>query len=289
MKGLATFLSILCLLVLILGLSIFVKLENRDQQQIAELEEKVALLEQQLALQTRKMDAFLATQLPIAKKITYREHDFDTYRVDIHKSKMQFFHKDERGMPLRSLENLKSYAETDQLQLVFATNAGMYSPANNPVGLLVEDGIEHFPIDLNNGRGNFYLKPNGVFVVTDREALILESSKYSRLEQEVQMATQSGPLLLQNGKVHPAFREGSKNKFIRSGVGIINQSEIVFAISNAPINFYDFARFFKEEFGCQDALYLDGAISQMYLPALERFDLGGNFGPMIGILEQPLQ
>jgi uncharacterized protein YigE (DUF2233 family) len=37
-------------------------------------------------------------------------------------------------------------------------------------------------------------------------------------------------------------------------------------MSRTPINFYDLAEFFKEQ-GCQDALYLDGFISRMYLPA----------------------
>jgi uncharacterized protein YigE (DUF2233 family) len=39
----------------------------------------------------------------------------------------------------------------------------------------------------------------------------------------------------------------------------------VFAVSEAPVNFHTFARLFKEELGCRNALYLDGTISQFYV------------------------
>ena len=133
------------------------------------------------------------------------------------------------------------------------------------------------------------MKPNGVFLISNQGASIVESSKFRATNASVKVATQSGPMLIQRGQIHPAFREGSANKYIRSGVGILSNQEIVFAISNEPVNFYDFAKLFQEHFGCHDALYLDGAISEMYLPALERFDLGGNFGPMIAITESVLQ
>jgi uncharacterized protein YigE (DUF2233 family) len=39
---------------------------------------------------------------------------------------------------------------------------------------------------------------------------------------------------------------------------------VVFAVSEAPVNFHGFARLFRDELGCRDALFLDGTISQFY-------------------------
>jgi uncharacterized protein YigE (DUF2233 family) len=88
-----------------------------------------------------------------------------------------------------------------------------------------------------------------------------------------------------NGDINPNFKKGSTNVNIRSGVGYMSSSKVVFIISNEEINFYDFAKVFKDCFGCTDALYLDGAISQMYLPEIGRYDSGGNFGGIIGIIK----
>lgn len=289
MKGLATFLSVLNLILLIFGLTVFLKLEKRDQQEIIKLQERIGKLEAEITQQKQQLAVALSDQLPKAERITYRDNTFDTYRVDINQVDIGFYHKDERDTPLRSLGNLQTYLEDNQQKLLFATNAGMYTPTNDPQGLFIANGEQEFPIDLQNGKGNFYLKPNGVFLISSQGASIVESSKFRATNASVKVATQSGPLLIQQSQIHPAFREGSKNKYIRSGVGIVSNQEIVFAISNEPVNFYDFAKLFQEHFGCQDALYLDGAISQMYLPALERYDLGGNFGPMIAISESVLQ
>jgi uncharacterized protein YigE (DUF2233 family) len=91
-------------------------------------------------------------------------------------------------------------------------------------------------------------------------------------------------MLVIDGEIHPAFREGSTNLHIRNGVGILPSSEVVFAISQKTVNFYDFASLFRDHFGCKNALYLDGFVSKMYLPELERQDTTGNFGVIIGVV-----
>ena len=100
---------------------------------------------------------------------------------------------------------------------------------------------------------------------------------------KVKLATQSGPMLLINGATHPKFTQGSTNEKIRSGVGKINDKKVIFAITIDESNFYEFAIFFKEIFGCKDALFLDGAISQMYLKDVSPHLTGGNFGAMISV------
>ena len=129
--------------------------------------------------------------------------------------------------------------------------------------------------------GNFYLQPNGVFLLTAKRAMVVPSNQYQSIKDKILFATQSGPMLVIDGQLHPAFTRGSKNGNIRSGVGIDTGGRVVFAISNALSNYYDFATLFQKALHCNQALFLDGAISRMYLPALQRHEQGGAFGAMI--------
>ncbi|WP_242604841.1 phosphodiester glycosidase family protein [Flavobacterium subsaxonicum] len=53
-------------------------------------------------------------------------------------------------------------------------------------------------------------------------------------------------------------------------------------MSKEPINFYDFAQYFKD-MGCNNALYLDGYVSRTYLPEQNWIQADGNFGVIIGV------
>ena len=146
------------------------------------------------------------------------------------------------------------------------------------------------PLDLRSPKtdANFYLKPNGVYFIDSlRVSHIKTSEDFQKIVESknvvVKYATQSGPMLLTDGKIHPSFTRQSNNKKIRSGVGIINENLTVFAISIDETNFYNFALLFKDIFGCKDALFLDGAISKMYLDIAPK-ELGGKFGALISVL-----
>jgi uncharacterized protein YigE (DUF2233 family) len=130
------------------------------------------------------------------------------------------------------------------------------------------------------------MKPNGVFVITNNNKVnILTTEAYADIHDLMnpKLALQSGPMLLINGEVHPDFTAGSSNKNIRSGIGIIDENTIAFAISNEPVSFYDFAMFFKEELECYSALYLDGVISNMYIPSLNREETDGDYAGLIAV------
>ena len=225
-----------------------------------------------------------------AKEITFNKNTYDCYVVDISKSDIHFYWKDDKTkQPIRSLKNLTKLVESGKKTLVFATNAGMYMPNNAPQGLFMENRTIQVQIDKKkDGFGNFYMQPNGVFLIDSSDAphvLTTENFllKYEKNMGKVKFATQSGPMVLTDGVINPKFVQDSDNLNIRSGVGIIDSSHVVFIISNQRVNFFDFATVFKEKFKCSSALYLDGAISRMYLPELGRMDNDGNFGPMIGI------
>jgi uncharacterized protein YigE (DUF2233 family) len=198
---------------------------------------------------------------------------------------INFYWKDQRGVIFRSLSNVKSYVEANGASLLFAMNGGMYRQDNTPQGLYIEKSRVYASLDTLTGAGNFYLKPNGVFYITKGgEAVVCESSTF-RLLNDISHATQSGPMLLIDGAVHPAFKQGSANLNVRNGVGILPDGKIIFAISTAPINFYDFAMFFKS-FHCKNALYLDGFVSRAYFSDQDWKQLDGNFGVIIGVSEK---
>lgn len=198
-------------------------------------------------------------------------------------SAISLYWKDNDGVILRSLQNLKTFVERQGKQLRFGMNAGMYMRDNSPQGLFIENGTQHTKLDTASGSGNFYLKPNGVFYITnDKLAGICKTEDFD--PSNIKFATQSGPMLLIDGEIHPAFKKGSANLNIRNGVGILPDGKVIFAMSKSEINFYDFAVYFKN-MGCKQALYLDGFVSRMYFPEKDWVQLDGNFGVMIGVMK----
>jgi uncharacterized protein YigE (DUF2233 family) len=77
---------------------------------------------------------------------------------------------------------------------------------------------------------------------------------------------------------------------LRNGVGIISKNTkskiVVLAISDSKVNFYDFALLFKEILGCENALYLDGAISKMYIKGDPINKLDGELGPKLIVIKK---
>jgi uncharacterized protein YigE (DUF2233 family) len=206
-------------------------------------------------------------------------------RVNVRKERLQLFHRDETGQPFKRFDRLATWLQPRGQKLVFAMNGGMYHSDFSAVGLFISGGKQLSPLNTTNGAGNFFLKPNGIFFVSEGGALVIESSEYLRLRERAIIATQSGPLLVQNGKIHPAFKPDSENRFIRNGVGVPSRDVAVFAISESPVNFHEFATMFRDTLGCPDALYLDGTISSLHSTQLKRSDARMDLGPIIAITE----
>ncbi|MFM2195304.1 MAG: hypothetical protein RLZZ543_586 [Bacteroidota bacterium] len=209
-------------------------------------------------------------------------HQFLVYEVDPLKFKIALYWKDEQGNLLNNAAGLKSYLEKKKETLLFSTNAGMYQQDQSPLGLFIQQGEELHPINLKVASGNFYLKPNGVFYMKrNRSAGICRSEDFKK-SKEILFATQSGPMLVIDGQLHPAFKKGSVNTNVRNGVGVLANGHVLFVMSKSEVNFYDFATFFQEA-GCKNALYLDGFVSRSYLPEQSWKQLDGQFGVMIGV------
>jgi uncharacterized protein YigE (DUF2233 family) len=221
-----------------------------------------------------------------SQTVTYKNKTFEVFTV-ADSDKMVFAYKDSSGKQLRTFKKFKEFEQQRSQQLVFAVNGGMFTKTFEPLGLYIEQGIELQKLRLGSGYGNFHLQPNGVFGMDSNGHLFIEETMvFNRLHDInlIKSATQSGPLLVINKELHPAFIDGSKNLHIRNGVGINNKGEAVFVISNEKTNFYDFATLFRDELQCKNALYLDGAISKMYNLETSR-DEDGAFGVMIGVIE----
>jgi len=217
--------------------------------------------------------------------ITHQGLRYHVRFADPKKDDLELFLKDDQGHFLNHFSALEKYVASKGEKLLFACNAGMFQPDWTPVGLLVQNGQEVSPLNLNDGTGNFFMKPNGVFVINDKhEALIVDSGNYAGLLSPAVWATQSGPLLVHGGDVNPDFIDSSVNKKIRSGVGVRKDGMVVFVISAEPVNFYNFAEFFLDVEKCPDALFLDGEISAFHVPDMNQPSY--SYGPMFGLVER---
>lgn len=169
----------------------------------------------------------------------------------------------------------------DEAKVGFAMNAGMFDDSGKPIGLAIVDGKEVHPISLRAGGGNFGLKPNGVFLVrTDGTADIVVSEEFDP-GKNVRFATQSGPMLLIDGTLHPRFQPDGDSIYIRNAVGIAPDGKAQFVITTDPVSFGKMARFFRDRLKARDALYLDGSVSSLWDPANGRMDVVTDLGPII--------
>ena len=205
--------------------------------------------------------------------------------VNVRKERLQLFLRDDMGQPLKSFEGVDRWLKSHGQRLVFAMNAGMYQPDLSPLGLYVWGGKQVSPLNTTNGMGNFFLKPNGVFLLSEAGAQVVETSEYLGLHGSNTLATQSGPLLVHAGKIHAAFNSNSVSRTFRNGVGVPSPDLAVFAISEQPVKLYEFAILFRDVLGCPDALYLDGLISSLHSTHLKRSDDKAKLGPIFGISE----
>ncbi len=210
---------------------------------------------------------------------------FTVCRVKISKDRLQLFHRDETGQPFKRFDRLAKWLEPRHQKLTFAMNAGMYHADFSAVGLFVAESRQAAPLNTANGKGNFFLKPNGVFAITATGARVIDSTECPKLHEPAILATQSGPLLVRGGKLHPAFNADSKSRLLRNGVGVPSPDTVIFVISEVPVNFHEFATFFRDALHCPDALFLDGTVSSLYSRELKRNDSHADLGPIIAITE----
>ncbi len=190
------------------------------------------------------------------------------------------------GSPFGQFDHLADHLKDNDRKLIFAMNGGMYHDDRRPVGLYVENGDRTGPLVTRASSGNFGMLPNGLFWIDGDDVGVSETLAYiDQFEDTLPTyATQSGPMLVIDGELHPAFNADGTSKKRRNGVGVsADEQEVHFVISEAPINFHQFASYFKDELGTPNALFLDGTVSKLYAPNMGRNEKGFEMGPIIAV------
>jgi uncharacterized protein YigE (DUF2233 family) len=187
--------------------------------------------------------------------------------------------------PVRSFADLEASLGKRADSVAFAMNAGMFDEDGRPIGLAIVEGKSVHAINRRKGGGNFHLMPNGVFQVRrDGRAEIVTSANW-KPSPDIGTATQSGPMLVIDGKLHPAFDSDGSSRHIRNGVGIAPEGKPRFVISEHPVSLGKFARFFRNQLKCRNALFFDGAVSALWDPANARRDSTVPLGPMVVVFK----
>jgi uncharacterized protein YigE (DUF2233 family) len=216
----------------------------------------------------------------LCRMLIHRGSEFAVCTIDLRRQQVRLFWRGADGQAFGSFSRLLEAPEG--ANLIFAMNGGMYDEHLAPVGLYVENGREMKRASTAGGPGNFHMKPNGVFFVRGNQAGVIETSRYLRQKINADFATQSGPMLVIDGRIHPKISEEGTSRKLRNGVGVRDRHVAVFAISSQPVTFHEFATLFRDELGCANALFLDGSISSLYAPDLNRRDGLLPLGPIIG-------
>ncbi|MBX2798401.1 MAG: phosphodiester glycosidase family protein [Myxococcales bacterium] len=195
--------------------------------------------------------------------VVHEQARYHVVTVDLRKAALEL-HGQYSSRPDRSYQALKARLGD---RLIAATNAGIFHSPDLPVGLFVSASYESAPLQLADGDGNFFLKPNGVFWIDGRGAHVGNAASWTKPDG-LQLATQSGPALVLGGRLHTALLPKSTSKKVRNAVGVSDRHTVHLVLSDERVRFYDLATLMRDVLGCADALYLDGTISGMWGPGL---------------------
>lgn len=241
-----------------------------------------------------------------AETIEFRGARFHVYRFDPKQEKLELFLPGQTATSSPTFARLEKDLNARGLRLKVAMNAGIYEPGFVPTGLHIAEGRTIVPLNTagpppkaspNDPTPNFYLLPNGVFFIRqDGTAAVMSTPFYARAGESPRLATQSGPLALANGRIHPAFNESSISRLLRNGVGVDSRGRVVLVSSvREPreaglINLWGFAVLFRDVLDCRYALYLDGDISHLYLRGETEVEVpASNFFAGILAITEPVE
>lgn len=222
---------------------------------------------------------------PDCRQIIHAKLPFTVCSFEV-SADIRLHHTHSDGEVIGHFDRLIEDVEASGAGVVFAMNAGMYHEDRSPVGLYIEDGLEKAPIVKRAGPGNFGMLPNGVFSIDENGTPhVSETHAFDEIKETQVSATQSGPMLVVNGQLHPAFNPDGTSRKRRNGVGVSADGAIVhFAISDSFVTFYEFGTLFRDVLGTPNALFLDGSISRLYAPEIDRHEKGIEMGPIVSVV-----
>lgn len=226
--------------------------------------------------ENEKSEAFCSRQ-------QFENKSYIVCHVDPEKSDISLFLNDRNGKPYKYFRNVEKFLQGQGKTIAFAVNGGMYHKDYTAVGLYIENGKQLHTISTKDGPGNFHMKPNGVFFVSNKKAGVMDTDRFLKLAITPDIATQSGPMLVIENRIHPRFIVNSPYLEYRNGVGVREDGTVFFVNSEDRVNFEELARFFRDELKTPNALFLDGSISSLYAPELKRYDWWYGLGPIIAV------
>ncbi|MCK0167857.1 phosphodiester glycosidase family protein [Jannaschia sp. S6380] len=213
------------------------------------------------------------------ESVDHRGRTFTVCTADLARQEIGLRLNGVDGLPLGEFDALQAKVDAP---IHFAMNGGMYHQDRRPVGLYVEDGKQSKRIVIREGPGNFGLLPNGVFCIRDDRADVIESRAFADEPPACRHATQSGPMLVIDGRLHPRFLPDSMSFKRRNAVGATPDGRTVhFVISEGAVTFHEMATLFRDVLDVRDALFLDGTVSRLHAPAQGRSDPGRAMGPIL--------
>ncbi len=228
--------------------------------------------------------AHTPVEKPACEGMSFEQTLFTVCRFDASSERLELVD----GRSLRSLAALEQSLGVRARDVRFAMNGGMYDEEGAPIGLFVAEGEERKRLNLRKGGGNFHLLPNGVFALDKAGRVsVTPSDEFRKRVKASIWATQSGPMLVIGGKLHPRFDADGQSRLVRNGVGVRDPRTAFFVISEEGVSFGRFARFFRDELKTPDALYLDGSVSSLWDPGANRQDAYSGLGPMIVVFREP--
>jgi uncharacterized protein YigE (DUF2233 family) len=222
---------------------------------------------------------------PLCSPLSHEGNEYSVCRIDLRETRLELFNLDGQGAPFRNFTALADTLSQEDKELAFAMNAGMFDEGLKPIGLYIEDGTQAKKLNRRDGYGNFHVKPNGVFYITGNRVGVAATDVYVKLNETPDFATQSGPMLVIDGKIHPKFSPGGASYKMRNGVGVLDAHTAIFVISENAVNFHDFALLFRDGLKCANALFFDGTVSSLYSPELGRNDGFAALGPIVGAVK----
>jgi uncharacterized protein YigE (DUF2233 family) len=246
----------------------------------------------------------------VSRQVRFENASFLVVDVDLQRAKLELHWRNPAGNPFLNFQALEDYLTANGQRLLAVMNAGIFETNSRPLGLHIERGqILRRLNSRRSGYGNFYLQPNGVFYLEKTAsgtrarlqttiAFERDHSTIRELGRNTQIleATQSGPMLVIDGKLNSAFKADSGNRLIRNAIGVqasntqasnsAASSRVVLVLTETPVNFHTLARFMRDRLECANALYLDGNISNLYVPGSSKNTSSiSDFGGMITVLE----
>lgn len=220
------------------------------------------------------------------REAEYAGNRYALCEADLGQEDLRLFLNDASGEKHGSFTSVDATLKAQGKQLAFGMNAGMYHEDRAPVGLYLENGMQAQRLITSDGPGNFGLLPNGVFCIGEKRADVIESRAFANKPRSCKYASQSGPMLVIDGALHPRFLIDSTSRYIRNGVGVsADGTRATFVISRDTVTFHEFGSFFREALKTPNALYFDGNISRLYAPQIGYSGSGWlaePMGPIVG-------